>query len=81
MIGKFIRFWPLITAFFTIALAWGALAESVREHHRVDDLRCQEFRIQMDSNNQRIAKLEQAMIDIADMKNDIREIRNRYIPR
>jgi len=73
MSGKIIRFWPLIAAFTVFAIAWGALGESVREHHKTDDDRCKAFAQQISSDGNRITALEVTFRDVRDTLSELKQ--------
>lgn len=71
------KYWPLVLGILTFAVGYGALAYSVHANV-VDDAITHEFvRQGVESNSIRIARLEQAISEIPEIKKDVKELLRR----
>lgn len=72
-IAKFTKLWPIILSALVAAIAFGSIRTEVTENQDLD--KRQEFRLEKQGD--RIARLEQAVQDIPEIRRDIKEILRR----
>jgi hypothetical protein len=72
MSGKIVRFWPLILALITLVGWLSTLAESVSEHHKIDDARCRLFDEEIQTSRNKITALE---VIVAGFRDDLKELK------